>query len=304
MQEHSPRTKFAIQRACIWIVPVMIAVWLGAFLIAGFLPVPQPSDDAAAVAEMYDSDRTAIRIGLALTIFCATWLAPFVGIISAQMRRIEGRTAPLAYAQLAMGALLILEFVYPMMMLQVAAYREERPAELVQTINDLGWMLFIGVVSTVFIQFVLIALAIFQDDREDPVFPRWVGYFNIWTAAMMLPGSVLPFFKTGPFAWNGLIDFWLVASAFTTWLVVMSWALLRAISQEEREEAAAAADPAPGSPTGAHLELRVDSLGTEVDDLRAELQRLERALASSEARDGKPSDIGKELLDEPVSRRG
>ena len=78
--------------------------------------------------------RVAIRIGLALTIGCSGLLAPFLGVISVQMRRIEGDNSPLAFAQIALGALLIIEFVYPMMILQVAAYREDRPAAAVQVL--------------------------------------------------------------------------------------------------------------------------------------------------------------------------
>ncbi len=274
MNDDSSSLKYTVQKACIWVVPVMIAVWLGAFLIAGFLPVPQPSDSADEVAQMYGDDRTAIRLGLTLTIFCAAWLAPFTGVVSAHMRRIEGSVAPLAYTQCAMGALLILEFIYPMMILQVAAYREERSPEIVQVMNDLGWMLFIGIVCTVFIQFLVIGIAIFMDRREDPVFPRWVGYFNIWAALMMCPGSILPFFKDGPFAWNGLINFWLVASAFTTWLVVMSYALLKAIDHQRREESRWAT-PDPTSGPAPQADTR--ELSAELAALRAELVRLTAA---------------------------
>jgi hypothetical protein len=254
--------KARTQRVLVWLAPIMVLIWLSAFLIAGFLPVPSPADTAEQVAAMYDAHRTAIRFGVMLTIAAAAMLAPFIGITTAQLKRVEGKSSPLAYAQLAMGALLILEFVYPMMMVQVAAYRAERPAETIQALHDLAWMLFVGVVSTVFIEFLVIGLAILQDRRENPVFPRWAAYFNIWAALMMVPGSVLPFFKTGPLAWDGVITFYLVASAFTIWLLVMSYLLLKAIGHEEAEDAAG----------GYGVE-------RELAELRAEVAHLRRALA-------------------------
>jgi hypothetical protein len=257
--------KARTQRVLIWLAPIMVLIWLSAFLVAGFLPVPSPADSAEQVAAMYDANRTAIRFGVMLTIAAAAMLAPFVGIVTAQLQRVEGRSTPLAYAQLAMGALLILEFVYPMMIVQVAAYRGERPASTIQALHDLAWMLFVGVVSTVFIQFLVIGLAILQDRRADPVFPRWAAYFNIWAALMMVPGSVLPFFKTGPLAWNGIVTFYLVASAFTTWLLVMSYLLLKAVDHEEREGAALEAALPDGDPDGMRRELAA---------LRAEVARL------------------------------
>lgn len=284
MNTSARQFKWTTQKVCVWLAPIMVLFWLGGFLIADFLPIPAPGDSADDVAAMYEEDRTAIRVGLMLTIACAAWLAPFVGIVSAQMKRAEGKSSPLAYAQLAMGALLILEFVYPMMMLQVAAYRGNRPAETIQAINDLGWMLFVGVVSTVFIQLVVIGLAILQDERTNPVFPRWAGYFNLWVALMMAPGSLLPFFKDGPFAWNGLLTFWLVASAFTTWLLVMAYLLLKAIDHERCEEESAAAQQPIAHPQSRR---EIELLSAELAGVRTELARVARlAEANSSAGTG------------------
>jgi hypothetical protein len=48
-----------------------------------------------------------------------------------------------------------------------------------------------------------------------------------------VPGGVAYFFRTGPFAWNGLLAFWVAASAFFIWLLVMPWITLRAINNAE-----------------------------------------------------------------------
>ncbi|MHB8695126.1 MAG: hypothetical protein ACYDHH_28160 [Solirubrobacteraceae bacterium] len=40
-----------------------------------------------------------------------------------------------------------------------------------------------------------IAGAILQDHSPHPVFPRWVGYFNIWAAISFTPVVLLIFFK-------------------------------------------------------------------------------------------------------------
>lgn len=39
------------------------------------------------------------------------------------------------------------------------------------------------------------------------VFRRWVGYLNIWAALLLAPAVLIYFFKTGPFAWNGILVF-------------------------------------------------------------------------------------------------
>jgi len=40
------------------------------------------------------------------------------------------------------------------------------------------------------------------------------------------------FFKTGPFAWTGIIGFWIPAAVFGVWYIVMTVYLLRAIRDE------------------------------------------------------------------------
>jgi hypothetical protein len=224
-----------IQRLSVWAGPLMVVIWGAGFLLAGFLPLPRPGASASEVAAMYEGHRTEIRIGLALTIACSGLLAPYIGVISAQMRRIEGPNSPLAFAQAALGALLIIEFVYPMMILQVAAFRPDRPDASVQVIHDLGWMLFVGVICTAVMQLIVIGIVILQDDRPDPVFPRWAGYLNFWVALLITGPTLIPFFKDGPFAWDGLLAWWVGASAFCLWLFIMTPLLLRAIAHEEAE---------------------------------------------------------------------
>ena len=73
---------------------------------------------------------------------------------------------------------------------------------------------------------------IFADKRPDPVYPRWVAYFLVWCAIGFLPATGLAFFYDGPFAWNGLLSFWLAATLFGSFFLVLSWATLRAIKSQ------------------------------------------------------------------------
>src|SRR5581483_3345724 len=79
-----------------------------------------------------------------------------------------------------------------------------------------------------------VGFAVLGDKSGDPVFPRWVGYYNLWTAFMFLPGALVIFFHTGPFAWNGILAFWVVAVLFGAWFIVMTFVLLQAIKRTNR----------------------------------------------------------------------
>jgi hypothetical protein len=86
--------------------------------------------------------------------------------------------------------------------------------------------------STAALQNILIGVCALMDKRTQPVFPRWVGFFNFWMAFLLIPGGLLVFFKTGPFAWNGLLAFWLPASIYLFWLAVMTVVMRKAIKRE------------------------------------------------------------------------
>jgi hypothetical protein len=79
---------------------------------------------------------------------------------------------------------------------------------------------------------VVCGLAILKHAARNPVFPRWAGFFNLWSALIFLPGSLLPFFKAGPFACNGLLAFWLPGTIFGIWYIVMQVLVLKAIDGE------------------------------------------------------------------------
>jgi hypothetical protein len=48
-----------------------------------------------------------------------------------------------------------------------------------------------------------------------------------------LPAGLMTYFKTGPFAWNGILAFWLPLVAFAIWFNVMFIALQKAIKEQQ-----------------------------------------------------------------------
>ena len=72
---------------------------------------------------------------------------------------------------------------------------------------------------------VAIAVAIMR--RNGPL-PRWIGYLNRWMAILFMPAMMMIFFKTGPFAQNGVLTFWMPVAVFFGWIITMSLAAARA----------------------------------------------------------------------------
>jgi len=232
-----------IQMWCLWCGPIGILLWLiGFVLIGGLIPPPLPSASAETIQAFYQDNTNGIRAGLVLTMIGGTMTAPWVAAISTQLKRIEGRFSPLTYTQLGLGMLGVLLFIFPIMTMQVAAFRPDRDPSLILLLNDLAWIPFVGVWTCAALQNIAIAVAVFHD-KQEKVFPRWVGYFNIWMAVLFCPGSLLYFFNDGPLAWNGALSWWLVVVAFCMWFVVMFFAMRRAIQSHEKEAQLLAEEP-------------------------------------------------------------
>jgi hypothetical protein len=150
----------------------------------------------------------------------------------------------MAYTQLALGAAFVLVFVVPVVFWQAAAFRPLDNIEITQRLNDLAWMSVLIPVPVITVQGLAITLAILSDKSSSPVFPRWVGWFNLWAQIIFLPGVLSPFFKHGVLAWNGLLAFWIPVAVFTAWMIVLSVMLFRAIKDEERQYQAGRASAA------------------------------------------------------------
>lgn len=229
---------FAVQRLFTWSGIAGVIVFFLGFVFAGFIPPPSPSLTPVAVATHYAEHANGIRFGMVLTLISGMFVLPMVGVISAQMRRIRGISSAVVYAQISAGAVGCVFFFLGAVAFLTAAYRPDRPMELTYVLNDFAWIMAVITWPPACMQCLVIGIAVLSDPATPPVFPRWVGFLNFWVAIGFLPSGLLPFFKSGPFAWNGLLVFWLAGSVFGAWFIAMTVVLLKAIRQEQIATAA------------------------------------------------------------------
>jgi hypothetical protein len=227
MDEISPHNTDG-ERILFWLVPLLMLIWLAAFLaFPGFTQPMSPRMSAEAVAAFYRDPDNLPRIRYSMIVF--NWfgvaLIPFLCLIVMQIRRMKHHTPILAYAFygcLTGGPVL---FTMADTFWLVAAFRPERNAELIQMFNDIAWICFVGQVGFLIAQNVFLALAIYLDRQARPVFPRWVAHFNLLIAAALAPASFTALAFDGPLAWDGAISFWLRNAAIALWIVVMVWVM-------------------------------------------------------------------------------
>lgn len=218
---------------------VFVGMWLIGFLFcAQVVPPPSPNDTATDIAQFYRDHTGGIRFGIMLTLYVSPLYATWSGAVAVQMKRMRGVHPILADVQLVLGGLTVLVFMIPALLLEVAAFRPNRSPEIIQALNDIPWLMFIGMGATAILQPALIAIATLQDKSPDPVFPRWVGYLNIWAVLLFLPGPVCVFFKTGPLAWDGIFPWWIPFVVFAAWLVIMIVVVHQSLNRTARVHAA------------------------------------------------------------------
>lgn len=217
-------------KACAWCGPAFVLVFFAGMLIAGYLPPPGPSDPVDDVVRFYADDPTRVRVGLFLMLVSAGLIVPFVAVLAYTLRRAEGDRPLMAYVQLIAGAAGVVAVLVPVMIFMAVAFRPGRSPELTQTLSDLAWIPFIVNIPPAIVQAVSVAI-VALGSRGRPVFPRWVGYYNLWVAVLFVPGGFIAFFKTGPLAWDGVLAFWLAATVFGTWFLIMSSVLRRAVTR-------------------------------------------------------------------------
>jgi hypothetical protein len=210
----------------------MVVFVIGFVIVGGLLPPPSPSLTGEQLVRFYAHNTNGIRLGLALTMLAGALTAPFVGAITVQMRRIEGEWSPLAYTQLGTGMLGVLLFAIPMMILEAAVFRPNRDPQILQAISDVGWIMLVATYGCVFVQCCVVGVCILQD-TEARVYPRWLAYFNFWVALLFIPDTALYFFKTGLFAWDGLLVWWIPLTVFFGWFMVMFAMSIRALNRVE-----------------------------------------------------------------------
>ena len=224
----------------VWTGPVgIVTVLIGWMVLAGFLPPPSPAMSPDGFAAMWAQHTEFKRLGMILCVWGGALYVPFTVAVAMMLRRAESEQRILSTTQLALGTFGTVFFTLNFLVLAVATFRPELGATANQPLTDLGFIMTFSPVAPFTFQYAVIGLAILQhpaDGREvHPVFPRWVGYVNLWVALLLVPACAIPFFRTGILAWNGLLSFWIPVAVFVAWFFVMFAAMRRSVRSERVE---------------------------------------------------------------------
>ena len=239
--------KRQIDLCLVWCgVPFIALFFTGLLLFADFVPPPSPALSAEQVTAIFEDRAVSIRTGMVICFVGSMFMLPLGAGIINQTRRIRA-TSGLAIAQMISLGAGVPIILFRLMIWWLAAFRPgERPAADVQFANDLACMIFIGGIVPYVAWAMLTGVAILCDTAHHPIFPRWAGYFSLFVALIQIPALALVFTHTGPFAWDGLMSWWIPLTDFFIWIVVMMALSIRAAKAQDDIETpgvAGVADP-------------------------------------------------------------
>jgi hypothetical protein len=234
----TPATSTLVQRICIWCGPIggTLAA-IGLWPLAGFLPPPSPADSAHAIVTRYTTNATGIRVGMILCAAGFTLIAAWGCVIAERTWRAENASPALTFIQIAMLGVSLFVGVLFALAATLGTFRAGNiDPSITLTLNDLTWFTFL-IWAPFALWLAAIALAVLLNTAVAPPLPRWLGWLTLWVALLGVPAALIPFFKHGPFAYNGLLAWYVPAFAFFIWLPPMTYALLRGASDETRATA-------------------------------------------------------------------
>lgn len=226
----------------LWSLPIIALIWFGSYLaFPGFVSPMSPTLTPEEVSSYYFAGDNLPRIRYSMIVFnwFAVGLVPFLALIAMQMKKMAHRTPIFRYCFIGCIAGGPTLFTVANLFWLIAAFRPERDPAIMQMLNDMAWITFTCQVGYLFSQNIFLAVAIFLDQQEHPVFPRWVAHFNLVTAFAMVPAAFSPLQPEGLLAWDGPVSFGLKNLSISIWIVVMLIVAGQVIYRRRTEEAIA-----------------------------------------------------------------
>ena len=221
------------ERVLYSVLPVIAVNWIAAFILfPGFLPPMSPKWSATQVAAFYQQHTARVRYSMILLNWFCVALVPILMLVVERMRGMAHRTPILRYCVIGVAGAAPIVFLTSTVFWMLAAFRPDRAPDLTQLYNDLAWITFTCGVPFLVSLCLFIALAVYLDDQERPVFARWVAHFNIVIAIALVPAGFAGLTLIGVVAWDGLLSFWVNNVAIGGWLLVMAVVLGRSIPRK------------------------------------------------------------------------
>ena len=230
--------EFTYWRFCAWMGPAFMAVFIVFWGIMGHnIPPWNPDLPDSIIAGWFRSQASIIRTGMVVAMTCAVFYAVWGLAIGRVMSRIVPRDSILIDLQVWGAGLTVVPVLVSTSFWLAGAYRPEAlPDSILQLLYDWAWLLIDLAYSVTSLQLFALGVACLHDQRSKPLIPKWLAWYGIWVGFMFIAECLMPFFKLGAFARDGILNFWIEFLIWFFWCPTLTLYVLKAINRIEREE--------------------------------------------------------------------
>lgn len=221
---------------CFWILPVFYCVYGVMFVpLARLMPPPGPGNSVEQILAFFHAHSLGIQIGFGMAMIIMGFVGVTNGLVVYQIKRMSVHSV-LAYAylgSLAVGA--IPGSLFASITFLTAVFRPDRDPQIIALLYDVALLSFVGSLGCFSTSYLVFAVAVLLDTNG--IFPKWMAYVAIWQIVTEIVAAPVWVFRSGPFAWNGSISFWMGVVIFVYWqvwlIVLLGVAIQRQLPSEQ-----------------------------------------------------------------------
>lgn len=232
------RNKKLDQWICFWTMPVFWGLFGIVFVPLTWINPPRsPAMSLEGIVAFMQSPN--LLIAASILSLCNGLLILTYAIVATQMRRMKGISPALSYALLAAMVIgSVVGSIVPMFYFALGSFRAQYSPQILALLYDMGFLSFIASLGCFCTMYLVFAIAVLLD--KSGLFPKWLAYYSVWNYVTELVAGGSWITKTGPFAWDGLLTFWLGVAIFVSWEICLCVYLYRAIKNQPSDERIAA----------------------------------------------------------------
>lgn len=197
------------------------------------VPPPSATMTAEQIKSWYQQHDGDIKIGAAVCGWTSAFFVPLTAVMAAQIRRHETGYPIWSQLTLISGGLTAIFLVLPPIAFGAAAFSPGRSADATAIMHEFGLLMLVTTDMWYVFMWVAIIIVCFRPNNvENPAFPRWFGYFSIFSMTVFEFGVFAFLVRTGPFAWDGIVVWWAVFGIFFVWVFAAGGLILQALKRQ------------------------------------------------------------------------
>jgi hypothetical protein len=211
-------TKRLVQIAVAWCGPVFVIGFIIFWAVLGH-NVPPPNmmgmTSAQLISEYYGKYQNEIAVGMIGSATMGMFYTPWSLLLATMLRDEDGSLGVLALIEAAGGILTgwLLAFC-PAIWAACALLATSVSPDLIKAMHVMTWIIFDCTYMITTIQLLALGAYIVLNKRQ-ATFPAWTGWCAIAIGITFVPLVLMPFVTEGPFAVNGMWNFFFI---FSIWL--------------------------------------------------------------------------------------